>query len=128
AQRVALIVFAERVRGLLGMARQGNVSFYTVRPGGLDPNYSMLSDGISNLHVLAEQTDGQAVAASNDIRPGLKKVADDLSSHYVLGYYSSNTTWNGASRQITVKLKASGEKLRAPREHRAPTEAEMASM
>jgi VWFA-related protein len=126
--RLTSIDFAQRFRDLLRSARQANVSFYTVRPGGLDPNYSMLSDGISNLHVLAEQTDGQAVAASNDIRPGLKKVADDLSSHYVLGYYSSNTTWNGASRQITVKLKATGEKLRARREYRAPTEAEMASL
>ena len=126
--RLTSIDFAQRFRDLLRSARQANVSFYTVRPGGLDPNYSMLSDGISNLHVLAEQTDGHAVAASNDIRPGLKKVTDDLSSHYVLGYYSSNTTWNGASRQITVKLKTTGEKLRARSEYRAPTEAEMASL
>jgi hypothetical protein len=90
--------------------------------------YSLLSTGISNLRVLAEQTDGAAVAGSNDLRPGLKRVADDLSSHYVLGYYTSNTTWNGASRQITVKLKSTGEKLRARREYRAPTEAEMAAI
>jgi VWFA-related protein len=126
--RLTSIDFAQRFRDLLRSARQANVSFYTIRPGGLDPGYSMLADGISNLHVLAEQTDGQAVAGTNDIRPGLKKVADDLSAHYVLGYYSSNTTWNGASRQITVKLKTTGEKLRARREYRAPTEAEMASL
>ena len=126
--RLTSIDFAQRFRDLLRSARQANVSFYTIRPGGLDPGYSMLADGVSNLHVLAEQTDGQAVAASNDIRPGLRKVADDLSAHYVLGYYSSNTTWNGASRQITVKLKSTGEKLRARREYRAPTEAEMASL
>ena len=116
--RLTSIDFAQRFRDLLRSARQANVSFYTVRPGGLDPNYSMLSDGISNLHVLAEQTDGHAVAASNDIRPGLKKVTDDLSSHYVLGYYSSNTTWNGASRQITVKLKI--DRRKAPRTQRVP--------
>jgi VWFA-related protein len=126
--RLTSIDFGQRFRDLLRSARQANVSFYTIRPGGLDPGYSMLAEGISNLHMLAEQTDGQAVAASNDIRPGMKKVADDLSSHYVLGYYSSNTTWNGATRQITVKLKATGEKLRARREYRAPTEAEMASL
>ena len=126
--RLTSIDFEQRFRDLLRSARQGNVAFYTVRPGGLDPNYSMLSDGISNLQVLAQQTDGHAAAGSNDIRAGLKKIADDLSSHYVLGYYTSNTTWNGAARQITVKLKATGEKLRARREYRAPTEAEMAAM
>ena len=126
--RLTSIDFAQRFRDLLRSARQANVSFYTIRPGGLDPGYSMLAEGISNLHVLAEQTDGQPVAASNDIRAGLRKVADDLSAHYVLGYYSSNTTWNGASRQITVKLKSTGEKLRARREYRAPTEAEMTSL
>jgi VWFA-related protein len=126
--RLTSINFDQRFRDLLRIARQANVSFYTVRPGGLDANYSMLSDGISNLRVLADETDGNAVAGSNDIRTGLKRIADDLSSHYVLGYYSSNTTWNGASRQITVKLKSTGEKLRARREYRAPTDAEMAAL
>jgi VWFA-related protein len=126
--RLTSIDFDARFRDLLRSARQGNVSFYTVRPGGLDPNYSMLSSGISNLVVLAEQTDGVAVAASNDLRPGLKKVAEDLSSHYVLGYYTSNSRWDGGTRRITVKLKSTGAKLRARREYRAPTEAEMAAI
>ena len=126
--RLTSIDFERRFRDLLRRARQANVSFYTVRPGGLDSNYSLLSSGISNLTVLAEETDGAAVAGSNDLRPGLKRIADDLSSHYVLGYYTSNATWNGAVRRITVKLKGTGEKLRARREYRAPTDAEMAAI
>jgi VWFA-related protein len=126
--RLTSIDFDQRFRELLRRARQANVSFYTVRPGGLDPSYSMMSDGISNLRVLADETDGVAAAVSNDIRAGLKKVADDLSSHYVLGYYTTNTTWNGATRRISVRLKETGEKLRARREYRAPTEAEMAAI
>lgn len=120
--------FDQRFRDLLRSARQANVSFYTIRPGGLDPGYSLMADGISNLRVLAEQTDGSSVMGSNDIRAGLKKVAEDLSSHYVLGYYTSNSTWNGATRRITVKLKSTGAQLRARREYRAPTEAEMAAL
>jgi hypothetical protein len=126
--RLTSIEFDQRFRALLRQARQANVSFYTVRPGGLDPSYSMLSEGISNLRVLADQTDGAAVAESNDLGPGLRKVADDLSSHYVLGYYTSNTNWNGGARQITVRLKGSKDKLRARREYRAPTAAEMESI
>ena len=126
--RLTSIDFERRFRDLLRSARQANVSFYTVRPGGLDANYSLMATGISNLHVLAEETDGAAVAGSNDVRPGLKRIADDQSSHYVLGYYTSNTTWNGAARRITVKLRATGDTLRARREYRAPTEEEMAAI
>jgi VWFA-related protein len=126
--RLTSIDFDQRFRTLLRGARQANVSFYTVRPGGLDAGYSLMSTGISNLRVLADETDGTAVAGSNDVRSGLKKVAEDLSSYYVLGYYTSNTTWNGTARRITVKLKSTGETLRARREYRAPTEAEMAAI
>jgi VWFA-related protein len=126
--RLTSIDFSQRFRTLLRSARQANVSFYTVRPGGLDSNYSMLSDGISNLRVLADETDGAAVMGSNDLRAGLTKVTNDLSSHYVLGYYTANTTWNGGTRRLTVKLKGTGQTLRARREYRAPTAAEMAAI
>ena len=126
--RLTAIDFDQRFRDLLQRARTANVSFYTVRPGGLDMNYSLLSQGISNLRVLADETDGAAIGSSNDVRPGLKRIADDLSSHYVLGYYTANNTWNGAVRRLIVRLKSTGERLRARREYRAPTEAEMASL
>ena len=45
----------------------------------------MMDDGLSNLQVLAEQTDGIAVLNTNDLRTGMTKIANDLSSHYVLG-------------------------------------------
>lgn len=122
--RLLSIDFDQRFRGLLRDARQANVSFYTVRPGGLDAASSMTS----NLRTLAEQTDGIAVLDTNDLRSGLGKVAEDLSSHYVLGYYTNNTRWDGQPRKLTVRLKATGETVRARREYRAPTEAEMASI
>jgi VWFA-related protein len=126
--RLLSIDFSQRFRDLLQRARQGNVSFYTVRPGGLDPNVSMLDDGLSNLQVLAEQTDGIAVLNTNDLRTGMTKIANDLSSHYVLGYYTSNTKWDGGTRKITVRLKGTGKAIRARREYRAPTEEDMAAL
>jgi VWFA-related protein len=126
--RLLAIDFDQRFRDLLRQARQANVSFYTVRPGGLDVNSSLMNNGTSNLMVLAEQTDGIAVLASNDLRAGLAKVADDLSSHYVLGYYTNNTRWDGQTRKLTVRLKSSGQTVRARREYRAPTEEEMSAI
>ena len=127
-QRLISIDFSLRFRDLLRQARQGNVAFYTVRPGGLDANVSMMDDGLSNLQVLAEQTDGIAVLNTNDIRTGMMKIANDFSSHYVLGYYTSNSKWDGGTRRITVRLKATGRSIRARREYRAPTEAEMSGL
>ena len=124
--RLLSIDFDQRFRDLLLQSRQANVSFYTVRPGGLDFNSSLMRNGTSNLKVLAEQTDGIAVLATNDLRAGMAKIAEDLSSHYVLGYYTNNTRWDGRPRKLTVRLKANGETIRARREYRAPTEAEMA--
>jgi len=127
-QRLLSIEFDQRFRELLRGAREANVSFYTVRPGGLSVDSSMMREDISNLQVLAEQTDGIPVLQSNDLRAGLGQVADDLSSHYVLGYYTSNTRWDGRPRKIAVRLKPSGQAVRARREYRAPTEAEMTAL
>lgn len=126
--RLLSIDFDQRFRDILQRSRHANVSFYTVRPGGLDLNSSLLNQGVSNLHVLAEQTDGIAVVGTNDLRGGLGRIADDLSSHYVLGYYTSNTRWDGRTRKLTVRLKPGGQTIRARREYRAPTEAEMAAI
>ena len=48
--------------------------------------------------------------------------------HYLLGYYSTNTKFDGTLRRITVRTKANGKAVRARREYRAPTQAEIAAM
>jgi VWFA-related protein len=126
--RLISVDFDQRFRELLQSARNANVSFYTVRPGGLDGGSSMMIQGTSNLAVLAEQTDGIPILATNDLRTQMNRIADDLSSHYVLGYYTSNTRWDGRTRKITVRLKSTGKTIRARREYRAPTEEEMSAL
>jgi VWFA-related protein len=126
--RLIAIDFDQRFRQLLQAARQANVSFYCVRPGGLDAGSSLMLEGTSNLVTLAEQTDGLSITATNDLRTGMTKIADDLSSHYVLGYYTNNTRWDGGTRKLTVKLKSTGKAIRARREYRAPTEEEMSAI
>ena len=126
--RLLSIDFDQRFKDLLRAARQANVSFYTVRPGGLDGGSSLMLEGTANLVTLAEQTDGISLFASNDLRTGMAKIAADLSSHYVLGYYTNNTRWDGGARRLTVKLKSTGKAIRARREFRAPTEEEMSSI
>jgi hypothetical protein len=71
---------------------------------------------------LAENTDGIAIVDTNDLRGGLKKVMDDMSAYYLLGYYSSNTKTDGKYRHIEVKVKRPGVKMKARRGYVAPTE------
>ena len=129
-QRLALMDFDSRYRQLLREARQQNVSFFPVTPAGLQapatlPEVRAVEQANDDLITLAHETDGIPIVDTNDLAGGLTKIADDLAAYYLLGYYSSNTTWDGAIRTIKVKLKASGEAVRARRQYRAPTQAEI---
>ena len=132
-QRVSSIDFRYRYRELLTSARRGNVAFYPVNPTGLEAGATVgeidrIRDRTDRLLELADNTDGVAVVNSNNLTPGLTRIANDLAAYYVLGYYTTNTRWDGGVRKITVRLKKTKDSVRARREYRAPTEAEMASM
>jgi VWFA-related protein len=75
----------------------------------------------NNLRTLAVDTDGDAIIDTNYIEKGLKRIADDLSSYYLFGYYSTNTKLDGRYRTITVRVKQPGVRVRARRGYRART-------
>ncbi|HEU4692892.1 MAG TPA: VWA domain-containing protein [Vicinamibacterales bacterium] len=123
-------------------ANRANSSFYPVDPRGLvafdspigpDPppppsvDHAILRDRLEAMHDLASATDGMAVVNSNDLDRGLKRIADDLTSYYLLGYYSSNTKLDGKYRNIDVKVKQPGVNVRARRGYRAATAEEVAA-
>ena len=109
----------QRFKDLLDLARRANVSFYPVDLGGL----RIESSGVVNtLLTLAENTDGRAIVNTNDLVAGVRKITDDLSAHYLLGYYSSNTAADGRFRRIEVKQKRSGDTISARPGYLAPTE------
>jgi hypothetical protein len=64
---------------------------------------------------------------SNDLDTGMKRISDDLSSYYLLGYYSSNSKLDGRFRSLKVKVKKPGIDVRARRGYRAATAAEVTS-
>lgn len=124
--RLADVDFRERMRNLLQLARESNVTFYAIKPSGL----SAFNDRaqVDTLLTLTNNTDGVAVVNTNDLKGGAERIGDDLSASYILGYYPANTKPDGRVRKITVRLRSSNEPVRARREYRAPTEEEMASM
>jgi len=128
--RLAQFDHRQQRRDLVVEARQANVAIYTVSPAGLggaeDRGYDLMADHTASLLELSEPTDAIAVVATNDLDAGLRRIVDDLEAYYVLGYYTSNTDWNGGMRRISVRLKSTGDRIRARREYRAPTAAGMA--
>ena len=127
-------------RDLIDKANRANASFYTVDPRGLpvfdspigpEPppppsvDFEILRHRIDTLRTLADNTDGLAVVNSNDIDKGLRRMADDLTSYYLLGYYSTNTKLDGRFRKITVRVKQPDVDVRARRGYKAATEEEV---
>lgn len=119
----------QRLKDIIAHANQRNVSFIPVNPTGLVvyddvPGGSVLTRE-SGLRSLASNTDGTTVLGNNDLKAGLRRVTQELRSFYLLGYYSTNRSFDGKARRITVKAK--DYEVRARRGYLAPTEADRAA-
>jgi hypothetical protein len=86
---------------------------------------AMLRNKIDVLRTLADNTDGMAVVNDNDLDRGLKRISDDLTSYYLLGYLSTNSKLDGRFRALKVRVKQPGIDVRARRGYRAATAAEV---
>src|SRR5207302_6705864 len=118
---------------------RANAPFYPVDPRGLvvfesairaplplDVDLAVTRQRETTLRTLAEATDGLAVVGSNDLAAGLKRVVDDLSSYYLMGFYSTGKL-DGQFHRITVRVKRPGVQVRARRGYLAATAASAAA-
>ena len=62
-------------------------------------------NNVATLDELSERTGGYTVKNTNELWDGLKKIADGLSSYYVMTYRSTNENYDGKFRRIVLKLK-----------------------
>lgn len=138
---------AQQFRYILDEANRANASFYPIDPRGLavfdeaivpaagvgvgvnaNPTISPADDRArlmarnTSLRTLAEATDGLAVLDNNDLSRGLRRIVDDLSSYYLLGYYSSGKL-DGRFHALRVRVKRPGIQVRARRGYLANTAA-----
>ncbi|MCA1651246.1 MAG: VWA domain-containing protein, partial [Acidobacteria bacterium] len=121
--RLAMMDNERYFRDILDTANRNNATFYPIDPRGLPVfdapigplappspavDAAILRHRQDTMRVLASNTDGIAVMNSNDLDRGLKRISDDLSSYYLLGYYSTNTKLDGKFRGIKVRVKRPG--------------------
>jgi VWFA-related protein len=146
AARLMDMNFDQRFTALTTAARAANVSFYPIRMPPLVADFlrtSMPTDARrtpppvpmpapsmadDNLGDLAKKTAGFPAGTGDGLAKGLRRIAQDVGAHYLLGYYTTNESWDGKIRKITVRLKPKGTQIAARHEYRAPTRAEMEAL
>ena len=149
--RLARIDNDREFRDIRQEANRSNVAFYPVDPRGLttfdEPiakpgqgslatrglvttppsvDRARLNARLESLRILAADTDGLAIVQTNDLERGFQRIVADLSSYYLLGYYS-NRRMDGRFHAIRVRVKRPGVQLRARSGYLAPRAAEVAA-
>jgi VWFA-related protein len=142
ADRMALAQLDHQFRldELTQIGNRGNVTFYPVFARGLVPfdapigpekppplnvDAANLRARQNTLRTLAMDTDGTAVINTNNIDGALRRIVDDLSSYYLMGYYTTNIKLDGRFRSITVRVKRPGVTVRARKGYRGYTTEEL---
>jgi VWFA-related protein len=133
----------DSTRDVIAAATRANVAIYGVDARGLgagsetgieiasfpeDPTLGLTPSALNNevrlgqdsLRVLSDETGGFAVVNTNDVADAFRRVVDENSSYYVLGYYPANDRRDGRFRKIEVRVKRPGLTVRARRGYVAP--------
>jgi VWFA-related protein len=133
---------AEQFRDIIEEANRGNAAFYPLDPQGLvafgspiatptaavrpatqlapSEDRGRVRERSDSLRILAADTDGMAIVQTNDIEAGFKRIVSDLSSYYLLGYYSDRRM-DGRFHKLRVEIKRPGVQVRARRGYLAPS-------
>jgi len=134
-----------QMQATINAAIRSNVSIYTIDARGLvasaplgdatkgSPGGQGMYSGSSarsatsnfqgqqeTLFTLAEDTGGKALLDNNDLSMGIIQAQKDISSYYIVGYYSTNSALDGHFRRIKIALNStSTAKPGKPIEYRA---------
>ena len=125
SQQLAATDLIREVYDLTKAANRANATLYTIDPRGLiagpdiDQEVNMndwnayVRETQDSLRMLAEQTGGIAIVNQNDFDKGLKRIDNETSDYYVLGYYSSNPDPTRRTRRIEVRTTRPDVTIRA---------------
>jgi VWFA-related protein len=96
---------------MMQAANRANVSFYPVDPGRLFSGQHTLM-GNKALEMMVAITDSVSISETALMESGLRRIVDDLSNYYLVGYYSTAEP-DGKFHKITVRVKRPGVAVRA---------------
>ena len=67
---------------------------------------------------MAADTGGKALLDNNDLSMGIQQAQKDISSYYIIGYYSHNDKLDGQFRKVDIKLRPTLTGKYAPLDYR----------
>ena len=102
-------------RGLVASSPVGNANVGASGGGGrgnggnfsgsaVASRQSSLQGSQDTLYALANDTGGKLFVDSNDLSAGVVQAQKDISSYYILGYYTTNAALDGKYRRIKVAI------------------------
>ena len=109
-------------RGLIASAPAGDANVASQRGTGIFTGSAQrgqrdkLNDQQETLYSLAADTGGKAFLDNNDLALGISQAQKDVTSYYILGYYSSNPAADGKFRRVKVSL---DQKVKASLDYRS---------
>lgn len=137
----------DRLRDFFAAASRANVTLYAFDPtiythgdslvdvgsgvpGDLDPagneivKSAKVADDVmaaqENLRTMANGTGGFAVTGGTDLMKPFRRIRDENSHYYILGYYPTNEKRDGKFRKIEVRLKRTDLTVDARKGYTAP--------
>lgn len=128
AVRANVSIYSLDTRGLEAMVPGGEAQQASLRGSAPYSGKSTLNQYNANfssqetLVTLAGDTGGRAFLDSNDFSQVFRRVQEDTSTYYLLGYRSSNSVRDGRFRRITVRLNRPDLKLVYRRGYYAPAD------
>jgi VWFA-related protein len=105
ARRANTAVYFVNAEGLKGMPSQFTAQFGAALPE-VDLGFALSEDfwDAEGAEAIASDSGGFTVRDTNDLSAGLKRIADENGTYYLLGYNPTNTARDGAFRKISVKV------------------------
>jgi hypothetical protein len=110
AVRAGVSFWPVDARGLLALPPLGDASVASPGNSGMYTGASATATTTSflqsqdTLYAIAADTGGKALLDSNDLERGIVNAQQAVSSYYVIGYYTTNTSQDGKFRRIKISL------------------------
>jgi VWFA-related protein len=95
------------VNGLATALADARIAVYPTNAGGLSSRTIDFYNQIA-METLADQTGGEICIYDNSLSDCVKRMVDDSSFFYELGYYPNAGAWQGEFHKVTIKSKQPG--------------------
>jgi VWFA-related protein len=118
ANRASVVINTIDVRGLPALGLNASDNTRNLSPAQveqrLNQRRSSFFDSQSGLNYLAAQTGGLAIRNTNDMNGGVKRIMDDQSGYYLIGYRPDESTFDNVTgrtrfHHLTLKVKRAGK-------------------